>query len=63
MAVSIGKIGEFDAAVENWSSYLERLPVNHYFAANEMNKRTKERRFPLLYWKRHVWVATRINGS
>ena len=25
MAVSIGKMGEFDAAVENWSSYLERL--------------------------------------
>ena len=32
MAGHIGKIGEFDPGLEEWSSYLERL--NHYFAAN-----------------------------
>ena len=43
MAVSIGKIGEFDAAVENWSSYLERL--NHYFAANKVEDEQKKDAF------------------
>ena len=43
MAVSIGKICEFDAAVENWSSYLERL--NHYFAANKVEDEQKKDAF------------------
>ena len=32
MAGRVGKIGEFDAALEEWGSYMER--VTHYFAAN-----------------------------
>ena len=40
MAVSIG---ELDAAVENWSIYLERL--NHYFAANKEEDEQKKDAF------------------
>ena len=43
MAVSIGKIGQFDATVENWSSYLERL--NHYFAVNKVEDEQKKDAF------------------
>ena len=32
MAGRVGKIGEFDAALEEWGNYMER--VTHYFAAN-----------------------------
>ena len=43
MAVSIGEIGEFNAAMEYWSSYLERL--NHYFAANKVENEQKKDAF------------------
>ena len=35
--------GEFDAAVENWSSYLERL--NHFLAANMVEDEQKKDAF------------------
>lgn len=43
MVGSIGKIGEFDAAVENWSSHLERL--NYYFAASKVDDEQKKDAF------------------
>ena len=43
MAVSIGKTGEFDAAVENWTSYLEGL--NHFLAANKVEDEQKQDAF------------------
>ena len=43
MAGLIGKIGEFDSATEDWTSYLERL--NHYFAANGIEEEKKKDTF------------------
>lgn len=39
--LSYGNIGEFDQAVENWESYLERM--EQYFVANDVASATKKR--------------------
>ena len=41
MAVVFGKAGEFDAAKEEWSQYVERL--GHFFEANGIEDEGKKR--------------------
>ncbi|KAL5469348.1 hypothetical protein EMCRGX_G030598 [Ephydatia muelleri] len=43
MATSIGKIGEFDGATEDWCSYTERL--EHFFKANKVGDEEKNDAF------------------
>ena len=41
MAVVFGKVGEFDAAREEWPQYVERL--GHFFEANGIEDEGKKR--------------------
>ena len=38
---SFGNLGEFDATVENWDAYLERM--EQYFVANEVTSDAKKK--------------------
>ena len=38
---SFGNIGEFDATIENWDAYLERM--EQYFVANEVTSDAKKK--------------------
>ena len=58
MAGLIGKIGEFDSATEDWTSYLERL--NHYLAANGIEE---DKDTSLLHWPGDVRPPKSACGS
>ena len=44
MAAVFDKVGEFDAAKEEWPQYVERL--GHFFEANGIEDEGKEVHFP-----------------
>ena len=61
MAIHVGKVEEFDGAVDDWPSYMERL--EHFFDANKIGAEQKKSGVSSVYWQENVRPSTSSNCS